>query len=151
MTKGVKIERAMPSNLIDIYALVKMAHKEGKLMQPAPSEADIGKYYMHLLDLLADPGHNFFYIAKKGRMFLGYVQLRLSFRNLGPSPIMAITNLYVIPKKRKLGVGRALFKHGIEELKKAGIGRFEFLCEDDLVAYYEKLQARRTMNFMVIE
>ncbi len=151
MIKGVKLERALPSNILDIYALYKMAHKEGKLMTPAPTDKELKDYYFTLLELLADQALNYVYLARKGRMYIGFVQLRLSFRSLGPSPIMAITNLYVHPKKRKLGIGRALFQHGVDEMKKAGVNRFEFLCEDDLVAYYHKIGAKKALNFMVVE
>jgi GNAT superfamily N-acetyltransferase len=149
--RGVKFERAKPSNILDVYALVKQAHKEDAFVHPKPTLEQVQAMYFDLLDALAGPTTAIF-LARKGKSIVGMVQVTVSFRKVGPSPIGVIAFLYVIPKRRKLGIGRELMRHAIAELKKAGVPSFEFFCKDELVGYYNKVcQARKTLNMMVIE
>lgn len=151
--KGVVIQRALPENLIDVYALVKEASKEGlfKPFTPTPQEMLSYSYVRGgLADELGSP-HSLIYLAKRGRGFFGYIHAQLVFRPLINKYTCMLNTVYIVPKKRKLGIGRALITRLKEDCKRMGIGSLELLCEDEMVPYYEKQSGKKERNLMVME
>jgi predicted GNAT family acetyltransferase len=148
---GVKIEKAMPSNLIDVYDLFKKAAKEGLFVYPQPTEEQIKEYYFMLLQELADP-RTLVYIARKGKQFLGYVHGHIIQRPWGSPYMVFIKMCFVIDKKRKLGVSKDLVDKLVEDCKKMGVTTFEFMANDEMCDYWsKKRKARKVLNYMVVE
>lgn len=144
------IERAVPSNILDIYALAKAAVKEGAYNYPFPNEQQLKSYYFTLLEELANP-RELFFIARKGRQYLGFVHATLVQRPWGDSMVMFVKMNYVIGKKRKLGIGKQLADRMLEEGKRLGITKFEFMCNDEMLEFWSKKRgAKKLMNYMVV-
>ncbi len=136
--KGLKIERAKPSNSIDIYALLSAAQKEG-ILPEKPTERELKSYYFsRLLNEIASPGH-FFFLAKRGRGYLGYAHGFILPGRWGQSMTMAvIDHVFVVKNRRKLGIGRKLLDEMKKEIENTGIKRIVFSCPLDQVEYWGK-------------
>jgi len=146
--KGLKVERATPGNVIDYYALLKEAAKEDALVHPRLSVEDVRQCYFGLVDELSDPS-KIILLARKGRMFAGYFSSTIIRRD---KYLAVINQIYVIPKRRKLGVGIKLWQAFDDQMKANGISRYEFLCKDEDVDYVKKKwKADKTLNFMVVD
>lgn len=152
--KGLKIERATPSNAIDIYALYKQAAKEKVWSHDNPTDKQLEQYYFQTMILRDLPSpHHFFYLAKRGRGFLGVLHAFVLPRRWdGHVDRLFVDIIYVTEKRRKMGIGKKL----IEELKKQAdnmnIKRIEFLADDKTAKYYEeKLKAKPITQYMGVE
>lgn len=133
--KGLKIEKAKPSNSIDIYALIKAEREEGLI--PNLSDRMLKQYYFSaLLNQLADHRHLFF-IAKRGRGYLGYVHAVIVPDKWG-SFFVGVDSIFVVKHRRKNGVGRKLLDELKKEVQNIGIKRIEFACPLDQVEYWSK-------------
>ena len=136
--KGLKIDRARPSNAIDIYALLKEAQKE-RVLYGDPSERQLQSYFFGgLIAELSSPLHLFF-VAKRGRGFLGFVHaVLIPGRWDGFISHAVIDTIFVTKKRRKNGIGRKLLDDLKKEVENIGIKRLEFLASDPELEYWAK-------------
>lgn len=147
--RGIIIERATPSNILDVFALFKESVKEGNLGKWTPEQ--MKEYYWALLNELADP-HQLILLAKRGRTYWGYSHGSLGFRPSGTARVIFIRSVFVVGKKRKMGIGKQLIEHARGLCQKMGINTAEFMCDDNQVEYWsKKVRAVKKKNFMVIE
>ncbi len=147
--KGLKVTRALPSNAIDIYALLKEAQKEG-VLYGKPSERQVQHYYFSfLINELCHPLHLWF-VARRGRGYLGFVHgIAPPGRWDGSIECLAVDLVYVTKNRRKSGIGRKLLDEVKKEAQNMGIKRFEFLSSDLQQAYWEKeRKAQKIQNLM---
>lgn len=134
--KGLKIERAQPNNVIDIYALMKQAAQEG-FLPGRPTERQLKAYYFnHLLNEVGQPNHLYF-VAKRGRGYLGYVHAVI-LTKWGSNPEVLVNQIFVTEKRRKNGIGRKLLDELKKQVENLGIRRIEFACPPDQVEYWSK-------------
>lgn len=150
--KGLKVQKAAPSNSIDIYALLKEALKEG-LLVGKPSERALQQYYFtRLIDELCHP-HHFWFIARRGRGYLGFVHaLMVPGRWDGTVDSLVVDLVFVTKNRRKHGIGRKLLEELKKEAQNMGIRKFEFVCPDNLVEHWKLTQgAAKIMNVMRVE
>lgn len=148
--KGVKVERALPGNILDYYGLLKQAAKEGAFHHPKYSELDLKNDYFNILDDLGRP-ENIVFLARKGRMILGFISGSLVKRRANGKILVSINMIYVLSKRRKMGIGKQLSSHFFAELSKVGINSFEFICPDSMLEYFsDKWGAKRISNLMVV-
>ncbi len=149
--KGVVVERALPGNVLDVYALFKSAVKEGCVTYPKITEKDLSGFYFELTEALKNP-NEFIFLARKGRQFLGYTHAKLVFGRFDKKPMAIWDMVYVIPKSRKLGVGKQLSDVLFDTVKSTGISTVDFLCHDELVSFWEKkVKAKKVLNYMTVE
>jgi GNAT superfamily N-acetyltransferase len=135
--KGLTIIRALPSNAIDIYPLIEQAAKEG-VFTDSPSGKELKTYYFNLIEELCHPYH-FWFLAKRGRGFLGFIHAIAAPRRWDRSVgFVFIDMVFVVKNRRKMGIGSKL----IEELQKCaddiGIKKLEFSCPDNQVDHWAK-------------
>lgn len=153
--KGLKIIRAEPSNAIDVYALLKEWAKENKgkdFLFEIPSEKKLQYYFFaRLIPELQSP-LNMFFLARRGRGFLGMLHAMLvPGRWDGQIDSIFIDKVYVVPGRRKMGVGRRLLDELKKEAENMGIKRIELLADDELKAYWAKHGAAQKSNFMRVD
>lgn len=147
--KGLKIEKAKPSNAIDIYALLTSGQKEG-LLPGKPSERQLKSYYFgRLLSELGAPGHIWF-IAKRGRGYLGFAHaVLLPDRWDGLVGSVFVDLVFVVQNRRKLGVGRKLLDEIKKEVENLGIKKIEFVCPADQAQYWSKERSANTKQVLM--
>lgn len=126
--KGLKIEKAKPSNVIDIYALLQEAQKEG-ILPGKPTPRELKSYYIRtLLQTVGGPGHIYF-LAKRGRGYLGFVHAFIAASQwTGVASHVVVNYIYVVGKRRKNGIGKKLLDELKKEVQDLGIKRVEFSC-----------------------
>lgn len=148
-----QIERAKPSNILDIYALFKKAAKEG-IYPEILNEDNIKDYYFRMCDPmngeLVNPYHVFL-LARRGRQYLGYLHAYMTSKPKSNKNVMFLELIYIDPKKRKLGVAKQLLDQFLGDCKKMKIPSIELLCKDELVPYWSKKKAVKTCNAMRID
>ncbi len=136
--KGLKIEKAKPSNAIDIFALLSQGQKEG-LLPGKPSERQLKSYYFgRLLSDLGAPGH-LWVMAKRGRGYLGFAHAKVQ-PGIWDAQVSSVTIdlIFVVPNRRKNGIGRKLLDEIVKEVENLGIKRIEFVCPPEQVEYWQK-------------
>jgi GNAT superfamily N-acetyltransferase len=112
--KGVTVELAKESNLIDVYALVKKAAKEGCYSE-MPTDEELKKHYIQIYNKLRMPGH-FIFLAKRSRGYVGFLHAYMvPGRWDGTIDTIMVDMIYVVEKRRKNGIGLKLVK-AIKEL-----------------------------------
>lgn len=149
--KGIKVERALPGNVLDVYSLFKEAHKEGVFGYPVATDAQVKEYYFALLELLKNP-YQFFLLARRGRAFYGFCHFSLMVRPFGEPRIIIMHTVYVVKNKRALGIGQKLAEEILDISKKIGISTVEGMCQDKDVAHFQnKFKAIKRMNYMTVE
>lgn len=152
--KGVVIERALPGNAIDLMPLVLEAIKAGVFTGPLPSQSEIKNqwYWTLLTQELPNPLHKY-YLAKRGRGYLGYLHaVFIPNRWTGKIDSVFVDAVYVIEKRRKNGIGRKLINALIDEAEKVGIKRFDFMVADNQIEYWMKTRnAKKITNLMRVE
>lgn len=149
--KGVKVYRAQPSNAIDIYALLKEAAKE-KVLPENPSEKLIEKYYFtSLMNELCDVRHLWF-LARRGRGFLGYLHAIIVPGRWDGSATIIIDFVYVTKNRRKNGIGKKLLDELVKSAENMGVKRLDFMCPVDQTEYWQKERgAIRKQDFMRVD
>jgi GNAT superfamily N-acetyltransferase len=81
----------------------------------------------------------------------GFAQLYPSFSSLALQRSMILNDLYVVPDKRRLGVGRRLVRESIEYALRAGAARVELATElvnANALALYESEGFERETGFV---
>lgn len=147
--KGVTVVRASASNAIDVFPLIRQAAKEG-VFPDTPSDAQLKEYYLRLIQELVQP-HHFFYLARRGRGFLGVLHaIVIPGRWDGRPDTMYVDVVYIgQSKNRKMGVGKKLLDQLAKDAEEIGIKKFEFLSKDELVDYWcKKRKAQKISNLM---
>jgi GNAT superfamily N-acetyltransferase len=149
--KGISIIRAKPSNVLDAYDLYKRAFKEGVQQHPIPSAKETSEYHWQLLEELKRPEH-IILLAKKGKAYLGIIHGIITQRSIGPKYVCFARIVFVLDKKRKLGVGKKLLEELTRVCAELGVTRCEFMCDDSLVEYWQKARgAKKISNYMIVE
>lgn len=136
--KGLKIEKAKPSNAIDIFALLSAGQKEG-ILPGKPSERQLKSYYFsRLLSDLGAPGHLWF-MGKRGRGYIGFAHAKVQpGRWDGQVSSVTIDLVYVVANRRKHGVGKKLLDEIVKEVENLGIKQIELTCPPEQVQYWAK-------------
>ena len=151
MIKGLKIERALPGNILDVYSLFSDQYKEGVVNYPKATDAQVKEYYFGLLELLKNP-YEVFLLARRGRAFYGFCHCSLMVRPFGEPRIVYVHTIYVTKNKRKLGIGQKLSEEIIAMARKLGISTIEGMCQDNITTHFEKkLKAKKVLNYMTVE
>lgn len=154
MIKGIKIHKAQLDNAIDIYPLIKEAVKSGMFpdVEGNPTDKQMQNYYLSgLLSELQSPNH-VYYIARRGRGFVGYCHAFIfGGRWLDGSAFICLDSVYVKPKLRKKGVGKAFVDEIKNLAKESGIKNIVLMAKDDMLPYWEKQGAIKSSNSMVLE
>ncbi len=149
--KGTKVFRAKASNAIDIYPLLADAVGEG-VFEDTPSGRELKSYYFKaMIEELSHPMH-FWYLARRGRGFLGYLHaIVIPGRWSGALDTIYVDMLFVDKKYRNRGVAGKL----IEELKKDadhnGITNARFSCPEELTPMFIKRGAKKARTLMETE
>lgn len=134
--KGLKIERAKPSNAIDIHALLKLAAQEG-LLPGRPTDNQLKTFYFTtLLSDMTNP-NSIYLVAKRGRGYLGFCHAMV-LTKWGTSHEVLISQIFVTKNRRKNGIGRKLLDELKKQVENLGIRRIEFACPLDQVEYWAK-------------
>ncbi len=147
--KGLKIEKAKPSNVIDIYALLQEAVKEGCLVGK-PTERQMKSYYfVGLLNEVDHPNHIWF-VAKRGRGYLGFVHaVLIPGRWDGQVRSVAVDTVFVTKRRRKNGIGRKLLDEVKKEVQNLEIKRVEFVTPIDQVEMWTKKYSAKTESYIM--
>lgn len=151
--KGCVVERAKPSNCIDLFPLIKSAAKEGLFYGKPPGEKTMKDYYYRLLlQELPNPAH-FFYLAKRSRGYLGCLHaILVPDRWDGSIKTFWVDFAFVVDKRRQMGVGKKLIEQFKKDAEEMGIKNFEFLCPEDQVdRWSKKLGAQKKSVLMRAE
>jgi L-amino acid N-acyltransferase YncA len=150
MMKGVKIERALPGNVLDVYALFKEAASQG-FVYPQPTETQIKEHYFALLELLKNP-YNIILLARRGRAYYGYAQASFMLRPFGQQKVIMVHTIFVTKNKRGLGIGRQMTDEIVVTAKKLGVSTIEGMCDDNnIVRFDKKYKAQKKLNFLSVE
>lgn len=137
--KGLVIERARPSNTIDVYPLIKEAAKEGIFYGPAPTEKSIKEYYYKLLTQELPLETHFFYLARRSKGFLGLLHaVIVPSRWDWTINTMFVDFVFVREHRRKYGIGKDLINRMMKDAAEIGIKNFEFLSPESQVEFWEK-------------
>lgn len=151
--KGCVVERAKPSNCIDLFPLIKSAAREGHFYGKAPTDLAMKSYYFRLFGQeLPNPLH-FFYLAKRGRGYLGCLHAVPIFdRWDGTIKSLMVDFVFVVEKRRKMGVGKKLIEKFMKDAEEMGIRNFEFACPEDQVEMWsQKMGAKKKSVVMRVE
>jgi hypothetical protein len=151
--KGVKLERAVPSNFADIHILYKEAYAEkaGLKAWPKYSKVDIDNASFTNIQDLANPNVICF-MARRGKKYIGFILGKVLERQLGsPRYYMFVTLCYITKTKRKLGIGNCLTEKIIEYSRNLGLGSIEIMCNDELVDHWKKYEGKKVFNYLVKE
>lgn len=152
--KGLKVERAQPSNAIDIYALLKLAAEDGAFHEQTPSSKQLQQYYFQKLIPfeVMTPSH-FWYLAKRGRGFLGLLHAFIvPGRWDGEINTIYVDLVYVVEHRRNRGIAKELLKKLKEDAEDIGIKKFEFLAVDKVQEKWVKdWKATKISNYMRVE
>jgi GNAT superfamily N-acetyltransferase len=148
--KGCVVERAKASNTIDLYPLILKAAKDGVFPGSQPSEKALKEYYFKLLMQELPSEFHFYYLAKRGRGYLGFLHaVLIPARWDGAITTFYVDTVYVVEHRRKYGVGKKLLDALIKEAENMGIRDFEFLCPDAQINLWEKKRkAKKISNLM---
>lgn len=150
--KGLKIERAKPSNAIDIYPLLEKCMKGGHFVDD-PSLKELKNYYFaNLIPELGSPMH-FWYLARRGKGFYGFLHAIVVPRRWDGTPeSMFVDTVFVQENKRKLGIGAKLIDELQKDAENIGVRKLEFLCpEDQLEMWSSKRSAEKVNSVMRID
>lgn len=152
--KGLKIERAQSSNAIDIYALLKAAAEERVFPDHNPSAKQLQQYYFQKLipTEIINPCH-FWYLAKRGRGFLGLLHaFMVPSRWDGEIDRIFVDLVYVTENRRDRGIARAMLDKLKSDAGDLGINKFEFLAENKVEPKWAKdWGATKVSNYMRVE
>lgn len=153
--KGLKIVRALPSNGLDIYALLKQAMEE-KIFPDSPTSKQLEEYYLtKLISYELTSPMNFWYVAKRGRGFLGCLHAVIMPRrwDSGPPDQMFLELVYVTEPRRKMGIGKKLIDELIKDAENMGIKKIDLLAYDKVFDGYwaKKRDSKKVANLGRIE
>lgn len=152
--KGLKIDRATPSNAIDIHALLTEAANEKVFSVENPNKRQLQQYYFQKLipQELTNPMH-FWYLARRGRGFLGVLHaFAIPGRWDGAISSLFVDLVFVVENRRSLGVGKELIKRLCQDAEDIGIKTFDFLAEDKVAdKWIKEFSAKKISNLMRVE
>ena len=149
--KGIKIERAKPSNCVDIYALYSEFYKEfSDKIYPKIGKRERENYYCSLIEWLKPTSNCMFYLARKGRRYVGFIHSQCYINPFGQFEMNTLS-CFVQKGKRKLGIGKDLAEKTIEEAKNIGISVIKLNCQDNLLEQWGKFGAKKVSNVMIKE
>jgi len=152
--KGVKPKRATLNHSIDIFKMLQASVTEGILpSDQVPSEKELQAYYFHsMLKEIVNPLH-MYYIAQRGRGFVGYLHAQAVPSRWNPGKIDAVflDMIYVVKNKRKNGIGKQMLDLFIKEAKDLRVEQIILLGKDDMVKYWQKQGAEKLSNYMRIK
>ena len=153
--KGVKIERAAPSNIIEVFRFYKQYYEEfgeAKSGKMKITKADMTDFYFKLLyEFLPDPSH-VIYLARRGKAYWGIIHAQIVSKPMLGSPMaLFIHTVFIRKGKRKLGVGSKLADKIEEDAVNLNAKTIEFMCRDNLVEKWEKHGAKKFLNYMIKE
>jgi GNAT superfamily N-acetyltransferase len=151
--KGLRIDRATPSNAIDIYALLKQAAQERVYPVSNPNAKQLQNFYLgRLLQLELPSPYHFYYLAKRGRGFLGLLHaVAIPGRWDGNVDTMLIELLFVAKKYRKKGVAKKLLETLRKEAENVGVRHLDLASVDDNLKFWGKYGAKQVTNYMRIK
>ena len=148
--KGLKIFRATPSNAIDIYALLKQAVQEAVYPDHQPTNKQLQGFYLgQLLQTHLPSPFHYYYLAKRGRGFLGYLHA-VACPNYwdGTFDCLFIELIFVSEKYRKKGVAKKLLETLRKESEDIGVKRLDLFSMDHNLPYWDKQGAKPITNLM---
>jgi GNAT superfamily N-acetyltransferase len=153
VTKGIKIERATPGNILDVYALYKLALEENDLVQRywKLSRPQMQQFYFQVLEWLGDPMH-IIMLARRGKSYWGVMHGILAPSTFRPGQyLLNIPTAFILKDRRKLGIGAGLAEAMEEEAQRLGVSHITLLCKDELVSKWTKHGAKRELNYLIKE
>jgi len=150
--KGLKIFRAKPSNAIDIYALLKQAVQESVYPDPQPSKRQLQDFYLgQLLQSHLPSPYHYYYLAKRGRGFLGYLHAALCPNYWdGSADSMFIELIFVSKKYRNKGVAKKLLETLRKDAEDMDVKRLDLFSMAPNLEYWNKQGAEGVTNMMRI-
>lgn len=149
--KGLKILKALPSNAIDLYPMMVDAAAEGVYID-GPRGRELRNYYFGgLLKELASDYH-FWFLARRGRGFLGYIHgVVIPGRWNGNFDTLAVDMVFVTKHRRKNGIAKKLIDEIIKEAENIGVTKIDFICPESQVEHWMKTRkAAKVANLMRI-
>lgn len=151
--KGLVVERANPSNTIDLFPLMRQAAKEGVYPGPPPTDLHLKQFYFRLLKEILPNPHHYVYLAKRGRGYLGYCHaIFVPGRWNGQIDKVVVDMIFVVEKRRNYGIAKKLLEQLREDAENLGIKKIEFLAKDELLEKWtKKYNAKRLANAMRVE
>lgn len=149
--KGVKIERAMPSNNIDIYPLyLEFIKESGNKPYPVINPQIQRKFFQDVLIRGFSDPNQIFLTARRGKSYWGFAHAAIL-----PRPpvgyILYIHTLFVQKHKRKLGIAKDLADALESEARNLGLGAIELMCTPALTLKWEKHGAKKIYDYLVKE
>ena len=151
--KGVRIEKALPSNFADLLILYKEAYTEKAGLKPWPhlSLQDLKEAAFNNIQELAQPNVVCF-LARRGKKYVGFIFGRIIERRVGsPKHSMFVEMCFITKTKRKLGIGDCLAKKMLELSSNLGLGSIEIMCNDELKDKWLKYGGAKIYNYLVKE
>lgn len=85
------------------------------------------------------------FLAFDGEEALGYAMFYYTYSSFLAKPTFYLEDIFVLEEHRKEGVGRALFERCVEEAKRTGCGRVDFVVlkwNKSAQLFYERHRAR---------
>lgn len=151
--QGVKIERAVPSNNIDIYPLYLDFIKESEgANKPYPKipQAIQRKFYQDILFRAFEDPNQIMWLARRGKTYMGFAHAHIL-----PRPpkgyILYIHTLFVQKHRRKLGIAKLLADAMESEARNLGLSAIELMCTPLLSPKWEKHGAKKVYDYLVKE
>lgn len=142
MAETVTVRSATPADAETWLSLVDALADYEKLARPTPEARQ------RLVHDAFGPAPNRIqvYMAEVGGRAVGYAITCETYSSFLALPTLYLEDLFVLPDARRLGVGRAAFRHLAAEALRRGCGRMEWQVLDWnqlAIDFYEKLGARR--------
>ncbi len=110
---------------------------------PRPDEAARARL---AVDAFADPPPFHVLLGELDGEVLGYAMYFFSYSSFRAQRSLYLEDIFVLPERRGLGVGLALFQAVAAEAVRQGCGRMEWQVlswNEPSIAFYERLGARR--------
>jgi len=144
---GVKVVKATPGNILDVFDLYKRQWKEKPQLTPQQEK----EYYWQLIEELASPSQVVL-LMQKGARFLGFIHSFVVPKPNGQPPVLFVKTVYVLDSKRKRGNAKLLIDELVFMAGGFGIKKFDFVCDDEQVEYWsKKRKATKVANHMTFE
>lgn len=136
----MKVRRARRSDAADLVGLVRALADFEKLPRPSPAAKK-----RLINDCFGRRRRIETYLAVSGGTPVGYAMFFETYSSFLAMPTLYLEDLFVLPGERGRGIGRMLFRACVEEARRRGCGRMEWVVLDwntPAVRFYRRLGAR---------
>ena len=130
----ISIVQVTPKNAGSLISLIVELAEFEKLEPPTPEARE--RLFTHIT---ASPPLFHSFLANMGGEPVGYITYYFTYSTFLAAPTLFLEDIFVQETHRRSGVGRALFRHCIQEALDKGCGRLEWCALDwnvKAIAFY---------------